>query len=552
MAAQYRNFTVSGGNLSAGRQSLEFLRNERRNFCRTLSLNIPDRDMLHFLQMALYRTYRPQTFADVVGQDHIVTTLEQAASQDKLAHAYLFAGSRGTGKTSVARILAKIMMIQSISDEKIQKQIIRGVEEGTIVDLLEIDGASNRGIDDIRSLVEKIQFSPVVASAKVYIIDEVHMLTKEAFNALLKTLEEPPAYAHFILATTELNKVPSTIQSRCQCFPFRAIREEDIIQRLQFIADQESISIDRDALRSIAHHVEGGLRDAISLLDQMRSLEKITLTEVQQRIGGTGHEYIDDIFTALQRKDTEALLESVRKLEEHGIPIENFLRQLLSVVRERMHEAIGKKKPTKEIIAVLDVLLDAIRDLRVSPVPGLVLESALLSLCTRGGKEEENDDLFAVEAKEKDVKKQTEKVKNKEEMTSEEEESTNSAKPLEETLPDASSAIVEARELSLESLQEVWSSVVNETKPAPVKMSLKNGRLETLEDTDVTVTFSSSFHRDTVAKTEASQAIEKIMERIFKRKLRLRCVLDSVVEEEPPTGEEESSVNLAEAAAEIF
>ena len=514
--------------------------------------------------MALYRKYRPQSFTDVVGQDHIVTTLEQAAEQDKLAHAYLFAGSRGTGKTSVARILAKIIMIKNIEDETLQKQIIQGVEDGNIVDLLEIDAASNRGIDDIRNLVEKIQFSPVVASAKVYIIDEVHMLTKEAFNALLKTLEEPPPYAHFILATTEINKIPSTIQSRCQCFPFRAVREEDIIQRLQFIADQENITIDRDALRSIAHHVEGGLRDAISLLDQMRSLEKVTLTEVQQRIGSAGHEYIESIFSAIQEKDTDALLKNVRKLEESGVPMENFLRQLLEVIRTRLHEAIEQKKPTKDIVMVLDILLDAMRDLRISPVPALVLESALLSICNREEKTAKSEELFAVEEKKEkpEAKKAIEKEKKKVEKKPEKKKEEAKEQNVEEETPpaleaelesEASEAIVEARELSLESLQEVWNDIVNETTPAPVKMSLKNGRLVGLEEKTVTVVFSSSFHRDTVAKTEASRAIEETMERLFKRQLRLECTIDKGQEQdEEATLPTESSVNLAEAAAEIF
>ncbi|HLD32352.1 MAG TPA: DNA polymerase III subunit gamma/tau [Candidatus Peribacteraceae bacterium] len=507
--------------------------------------------------MALYRKYRPQSFNDVVGQDHIVTTLQQAAEQDKLAHAYLFAGSRGTGKTSVARILAKILMIKGVEDETLQKQIVRGVEEGSIVDLLEIDAASNRGIDDIRSLVEKIQFSPVVASAKVYIIDEVHMLTKEAFNALLKTLEEPPPYAFFILATTELNKIPSTIQSRCQCFPFRAIREEDIIQRLQFIADQEGIVIDRDALRSIAHHVEGGLRDAISLLDQMRSLKKISLAEVQERIGGVGHEYIDDVFAALQEKDTEALLQTVSKLEENGVPTENFLRLLLAVIRKRLHEAVENKKPTKEIVRVLDILLNALRDLRISPIPALVLESALFSICNRDEKAEQNEELFAVEEKKEETsaKKPTEKEKRKAEKKKGEsveeekkEEAPSVAKPEETASPDA---IVEAREVSLESMQEVWGDIVDDTHPPSVKMSLKNGRLAAVMGTKVTIAFSSSFHRDTVAKAEASHTVEEVMERLFKRHLRLECVLDQGQNDEE-SGTEEHTVNLAEAAAEIF
>ena len=507
--------------------------------------------------MALYRKYRPQSFNDVVGQDHIVTTLQQAAEQDKLAHAYLFAGSRGTGKTSVARILAKILMIKGVEDETLQKQIVRGVEEGSIVDLLEIDAASNRGIDDIRSLVEKIQFSPVVASAKGYIIDEVHMLTKEAFNALLKTLEEPPPYAFFILATTELNKIPSTIQSRCQCFPFRAIREEDIIQRLQFIADQEGIVIDRDALRSIAHHVEGGLRDAISLLDQMRSLKKISLAEVQERIGGVGHEYIDDVFAALQEKDTEALLQTVSKLEENGVPTENFLRLLLAVIRKRLHEAVENKKPTKEIVRVLDILLNALRDLRISPIPALVLESALFSICNRDEKAEQNEELFAVEEKKEETsaKKPTEKEKRKAEKKKGEsveeekkEEAPSVAKPEETASPDA---IVEAREVSLESMQEVWGDIVDDTHPPSVKMSLKNGRLAAVMGTKVTIAFSSSFHRDTVAKAEASHTVEEVMERLFKRHLRLECVLDQGQNDEE-SGTEEHTVNLAEAAAEIF
>ena len=173
--------------------------------------------------MSLYRQYRPKSFADVVGQDHIVSTLEQAVKQQQLSHAYLFSGPRGTGKTSVARILAKILLTKDMKDEFMQKHIIAAADDGSLVDLIEMDAASNRGIDDIRALLEKIQFSPVVAGAKVYIIDEVHMLSREAFNALLKKLEEPPENAYFILATTELHKVPLTIQSRCLRFPFRHV-----------------------------------------------------------------------------------------------------------------------------------------------------------------------------------------------------------------------------------------------------------------------------------------------------------------------------------------
>ncbi|HAI98412.1 TPA: DNA polymerase III, subunit gamma and tau [Candidatus Peribacteria bacterium] len=492
--------------------------------------------------MSLYRTYRPQSFADVVGQDPVVTTLEQAAKQDKLSHAYLFAGSRGTGKTSVARILAKILMIRGVEDENIQKQIIRGVEDGSLVDLLEIDAASNTSVDNIRELIEKVQFSPVVAGAKVYIIDEVHMLSKSAFNALLKTLEEPPAYAYFILATTEINKIPLTIQSRCQCFPFRAIDEEEIVRRLQYIADQEHIVIDREALRTIAHHVHGGMRDAISLLDQMRSLPKISRKDVEQRIGATGDEHVETIITAIEKKDASAIIEAVRKIEEAGIALDVFLRKLLDLVRTRLHEAIASKQSTIGIQRVLDALLDAIRSVRIAPVPGLVVESALLHLCSDAdGKKEEPLHLAAKAEPQKAKTKKPETAKQDPETVEKKEDVQSAA---------IKSASVEAPELSLDAIRGVWEDIVAETSPASVKMSLKNGRVLSLEEKKVILGFSSSFHRDKVAHPEASRTIEEIMQRIFKRSLKVECVVGDGGNNDAV--HEEAAVDLAEAAAEVF
>ncbi len=511
--------------------------------------------------MSLYRKYRPQAFAEVVGQDAVVTTLEQAAESDKLAHAFLFAGSRGTGKTSVSRILAKILMTKGIDDKKIAAQIIKGVEEGNIVDLLEIDAASNRGIDDVRDLIEKIQFSPVVANNKVYIIDEVHMLTKEAFNALLKTLEEPPPYAYFILATTELNKIPPTIQSRCQCFPFRSIPEEDLIRRLQLIADQEHITVERDALRTIAHYGQGSMRDAISMLDQMRSLSNITVEEVEQRMGKSGSEYLEPLFEAIDKKDRKEILDIVKKIEEAGIALDVFLRMLLSTVRSMLHQAIEKKKDTEYLRVILDNLLQAIRDVRISPLPGLVLESALLSLCTKpedGKKKSEEVKLSTTKEEDKKDKKKEKKDKKetkdskklKAEEISDDKEVAEDKKPEEvEEKESIKEASVEAVELTLESLKEYWPEIVNETKPASVKMSLKNGHLIEVSDKAVTVGFSSSFHKGKVANPEASRAIEEIMNRLLKRSLKLECVIG---EESPEEIKPQPEVDLAEAAAEIF
>ncbi|MDD5469373.1 MAG: DNA polymerase III subunit gamma/tau [Candidatus Peribacteraceae bacterium] len=508
--------------------------------------------------MSLYRQYRPQSFADVIGQDHIVTTLEQAAAQEKLAHAYLFAGSRGTGKTSVARILAKTIMVRNIRDEAVKKQIVKGVEEGNIVDLLEIDAASNRGIDDIRDLVEKIQFSPVAAGAKVYIIDEVHMLTKEAFNALLKTLEEPPPYAFFILATTELSKIPVTIQSRCQCFPFRHIRDDDIIRRLQYIVDCEKIIVEREALRAIARHAEGGMRDAIALLDQLRSLEKITVADVQERIGSTGNEYIEDIFRAIDAKDAQSLVTTLKILEENGVPTDVFLRQLLSVVRRKLRHAIMEGEQGAYLIGIVDALLQAIRDIRSSPLPGLALEAALLSICCAEDPGErlplssaqevqpEPTKENVAEKKEKKTGERTAKkdVTEKEEALLEEKEKE---KEKEEKL---GKAIVEAVELSLKNVQEQWPNVVAQAEPASVRMSLKDGHVQGIEGNTVIVTFGSAFHRDKVTEMEASRKVEQLMEKIFKRSLRLKCTIDA----SGTNGlhADGGAVNLADAAAEIF
>ncbi|MFH0851298.1 MAG: DNA polymerase III subunit gamma/tau [Candidatus Peregrinibacteria bacterium] len=487
--------------------------------------------------MALYRTYRPLAFADVVGQDAIVTTLEQAVAQDKLSHAYLFAGSRGTGKTSVARILAKHIMTRGIGDETLKRQIIKGIEEGSIVDLLEIDAASNRCIDDVRDLIEKIQFSPVVAAAKVYIIDEAHMITKDAFNALLKTLEEPPEYAHFILATTELHKIPATIQSRCQCFPFRPIEEEDITRRLQYIADQEHIVVDREALRLVARHVEGGLRDAISLLDQMRSLPKISVQDVELRIGATGQEYIGAIADAIRHNDAPALLNAVRELEEAGTPLDIFLRSLLALVRAELHRSIEQKKPIEDSIRALDVLLEAIRNLRLSPVPGLVVESALLTLCAPAAKG--RSDILPVKATEKAGKKTKEGPSESIEAVKEENKENS---PL-------STAEIEAPEVTRENITAAWEQILEGTVPASVRMSLKNGELQNVAETTVTVGFTSSFHRDKVAATEASRTIEQVMHKIFRRSLKLECVLEK--DQDKPDAKE-NVVNLADAAAEVF
>ncbi len=490
--------------------------------------------------MALYGTYRPRTFADVIGQDHVVQTLEQAVLQDKLAHAYLFAGQRGTGKTSVARILAKSLLTRGIADEKLAGQIMAGVDDGSLVDCTEIDAASNRGIDDIRSLLEKIAFAPVISGAKVYIIDEVHMLTREAFNALLKTLEEPPPYAYFILATTELFKIPATIQSRCQRFLFRQIREEEIIRRLQFVADQEHMEIERAALRIIAHGVQGSMRDALSLLDQLRSLPKITVQDVKERIGETGYEYAEQLLLALDEHADTRILDIVRTMEENAVPMEAVMRLLLGNARDRLHAAAQEGSSLVAHRRLLEILLETLPAIRSSPLPALAVESALLRLCAGEAPAAEQHPIAA--AKPAPPPKQQE-PRAPTVAPPQPAPPVATAKP-----PPAPAVTLEAPELTLDAVRTAWNGIVLLVNPPSVRMSLKNARVSALTGNVLSLVFSSAFHRDKVKATEASRGVETILANIFKTPMRLDCTLDAA----PAAPTQDDVVNMADAAAEIF
>ena len=513
---------------------LDFLRFRKRNSSRQ------QWSTLYCRGMSLYRKYRPQAFADVAGQQHIVTTLEQAVEQEKLSHAYLFSGMRGTGKTSIARILAKVILTRGMEDEALKQHVLTAVEEGNLVDLVEIDAASNRGIDDIRSLLEKIQFSPVVAKAKVYIIDEVHMLTREAFNALLKTLEEPPPYAYFILATTELHKIPATIQSRCQRFLFRALQEEDIVRRLRYIADQENITVDQNALEAMAHYVQGGLRDAISLLDQLRSLPHITRDEVRSRIGESGHEQVGQVLQAIEDSDRDTVIQLVRQLEEAGSPLEHFLRLLLAAVRTAMHRSLEAKQPVDKHLHILDILLTAIRDVRSAPVPGLVLEAALLHLCDeqQAGSPHSAPAVPPATVQSAPAPKPAPAPQSKAPSPPQKVETVQQA-AAPGTMP------------TLEDIRAKWDDVLRAVEPAATRMSLKNAKLQGIEQENLILAFSSSFHREKVNNTEAARNVEEALRTTFGYAMKLKCILD-IAEAQPAPIASGDLVNLADAAAEIF
>ena len=354
----------------------------------------------------LARRYRPQAFDDLVGQEPVAQSLTNAIQTNRVAHAYLFTGARGVGKTSTARILAKCLNCEKgpTPTPCNQCDFCKAISTGDDIDVLEIDGASNRGIDEVRELRQNVQFRPSRARYKIYIIDEVHMLTREAFNALLKTLEEPPPHVKFIFATTEVQKIPVTILSRCQRFDFAGIGMQQIIQRLREITDQEKMKADDNALELIARRAAGSMRDAQSLLDQLLAFasEKLTVAQVHQLLGTANEEKVAELASAILDHDPKKTLDSLNRFIEEGLQLGEFLDQLTDYWRDLMiarctgaenqifsvsgslRDALYKQSQAIEletILAGLDILSTAKARLRSTIHGRAILEMAVVRLC---------------------------------------------------------------------------------------------------------------------------------------------------------------------------
>ena len=343
------------------------------------------------LYQVLYRKWRPKTFSEVVGQPQVTVTLKNELKSGRIAHAYLFTGSRGTGKTTCAKILAKAVncLHPNDGDPCGECEICRGVDDGSVLDVVEIDAASNNGVENIRTLREEANFTPAAAKYRVYIIDEVHMLSVGAFNALLKTLEEPPAHVIFILATTEVHKIPATILSRCQRFDFRRIPPQDIAGRLTYVAGQENGSLDPEAALLIARLADGALRDALSILDQCfsRSTE-VTEDVVAQAVGLVGREHLFGLTDAILNRDSSGALQIVDELYRSSKDMARLCEELSAHLRGMM--LIKTMKDAHGVLAVPASEFERLEQQALAaPLPlifhGLEVLQAALEKMFRGG-----------------------------------------------------------------------------------------------------------------------------------------------------------------------
>lgn len=431
---------------------------------------------------ALYRKYRSRNLAEIVGQEHITEVLSQAIVSGKLSHAYLFTGPRGVGKTSIARILA----------HEANKLPYDGT--ASHIDIIEIDAASNRRIDEIRELRDKVHIAPSSARYKVYIIDEVHMLTREAFNALLKTLEEPPAHVIFILATTELHKLPETIISRTQHFAFKPVVQDKVVEHLAGIAKKEKIAIEKSALDLIAQHGEGSFRDSISLLDQVANFgRKVTLVDVQAVIGIAPDEAIDQLINAVRSQQAAECVTTLQSLKHQGIEATALAKQLHAKLRTELLDGTNRVAPTASLSLQTNLL-----EIAMSSDPFLKLEIILLQAIYIG-MSKENQSISATATPHKPASQESTSQVESEvppKKITRTSKVTEASEPEPSKKPEPEKKVKAARADLKPFNETIWTATLNDVKKTYNTLyGILRMATPTVHETRLTLVFAFAFHQ---------------------------------------------------------
>lgn len=504
---------------------------------------------------ALYRAFRPQTFEDVVGQKHVTKTLRNAIIRNKESHAYLFSGPRGTGKTSIAKIFAKALNCQFQEEgEPCNKcDLCISITDGSANDVIEIDAASNNGVDEIRNIREKVKYAPSLASYKVYIIDEVHMLTTGAFNALLKTLEEPPGHAVFILATTEPHKIPATIISRCQRFDFKAIELDEIVERLQHVAYEESLEYEIEAIEYIARTSEGGMRDALSIMDQViaYSNEKITLDDAVMITGGIKSEELNDWLKLIEEKNSKEAFVKYHQFIDEGKDPTRLIHELVYYIRDIIlmkHSNDADENVAfyniedKVLYEMIDVLNDAMVMMRFSVNTSVHLEVVIVKMIEVLNKHAEpvpasNVDLSHIEEKLKSLEQRLQNVQQTPNGSGENspqkntQNTRNSSKGKGYSISQIEKVLDRANKDDVTKLKEGWPKVyqhISEKELYSLRSLIKDSEPVAASDTHVLIKLDNDIHSELINTDEKKKTeLESIISTIVGKEIEVVGVPES-------------------------
>ncbi|HOM03733.1 MAG TPA: DNA polymerase III subunit gamma/tau [Acetivibrio sp.] len=525
--------------------------------------------------LALYRKWRPMVFEDVVEQEHVVKTLRNSISSGRIAHAYLFCGTRGTGKTTMAKIFSRAVncLETKNGDPCNQCEVCQGILSGSLLDVIEIDAASNNSVDDIRDIRDEVIYTPSKARYKVYIIDEVHMLSTGAFNALLKTLEEPPAHVIFILATTEPHKLPATILSRCQRFDFRRIPVDSIVKRIEYIAKESGVEIQREASKLIAKLSDGALRDAISILDQCISLgnKELTYEDVLSVVGLVADTFIGDVVDAVKNKEVDRVLKAVDELVMEGKNISQFVSEMVMYYRNMMIcssvsnpediidaplDSIQKMKEQCnglelfEIVAVIKELSSLEATLKLTSHPRALLEATLIKLCENKVDLGDAGVLARIQLLEKSINDIMEKGVAVPRNDSGSSETANSDK--------GNSASGDDKPIEKKNIAknmkgiEAWQEVLNELKSRgrmAVYAYLLDTKLIELGSNQVGIVFNNGC-RMLVEKSENIEVVEKCLCDCLGKNVRVKCLDEEDIVDAGKKEEKDELIEKAQDFAE--